>query len=106
MQSSDILISGLTFRNSGFWTTHIWASDRVEVSFISIFTEGGGNTDGFDPDSSSNVHIHNCIVYNDDDCISVKSGMNAEGSFFEILRLLLKLFFSKDGRLVARVQIF
>lgn len=82
MFSSQVLIRGLTLKDSGFWVTHIWASDQVEVAFVNVSSRGGANTDGFDPDSSTNVHIHDCIVSNSDDCISVKSGMDAPGRAF------------------------
>lgn len=82
MWSVGITIKGVTLKDSGFWVTHIWASDQVEIAFVNVSSRGGGNTDGFDPDSSTNVHIHDCTVTNSDDCISVKSGMDAPGRAF------------------------
>ena len=32
------------------------------------------NTDGIDPDSTSDVDIHDCRVVTGDDCIAIKSG--------------------------------
>ncbi|KAJ8924049.1 hypothetical protein NQ315_006826 [Exocentrus adspersus] len=39
-------------------------------------TQGGHNTDGFDISGSNNVEIRSSTVYNQDDCLAVKSGTN------------------------------
>ena len=38
-----------------------------------------GNTDGVNPDSSSNVWIENLYVSNGDDGVAIKSGLNQAG---------------------------
>jgi hypothetical protein len=43
------------------------------------FTTDGQNTDGIDPDSSRNIVIRRCFFDTGDDCIAIKSGVNAEG---------------------------
>lgn len=53
MYSQDLLIANLTLKDSPFWTTHIWNSQRVEVAFVKVSSpRSSPNTDGVDPDSS------------------------------------------------------
>lgn len=69
-------VLGVTLTNSPFWTLHIYRSLHVLVSRITIDNPiHSPNTDGVDPDSSSNVLIDNISVSTGDDCISVKSGL-------------------------------
>ena len=54
---SDISMTNLVLRNSPFWTSHFIYSTDIFVKDVEIyapFTQG--NTDGVNPDSSSNVH--------------------------------------------------
>ena len=44
---------------------------RTNTSYHDLFDLTAFNTDGFDV-SGRNVHIHDCNVWNDDDCIAVK----------------------------------
>jgi polygalacturonase len=83
MWARDIVIEHVQLYNSPFWTTHLWASDNIEVGHVDIYAPSDSpNTDGVDPDSSSNVHIHHLKCHNGDDGIAVKSGMNAAGIKF------------------------
>ena len=53
------------------WT---YACDRVRVQGVTIINNRlGPNTDGIDPDCSSNVHISDCYIDAGDDCIALKS---------------------------------
>lgn len=78
--SSGISLTNLILRNSPFWTTHFIYSTSIFVKDIEVyapFTQG--NTDGINPDSSSNVHIENLYVANGDDGVAIKSGLNEAG---------------------------
>jgi polygalacturonase len=44
------------------------------VWHIPIVTHNSHNTDGVDPDSCSDVYIHDVNVDTGDDCIAIKSG--------------------------------
>ena len=80
MWSADIEVAGVTLVDSPFWTTHIWSSTRAWVHDVRVRAPGASaNTDGFDPDSSSNVLIERVDVSNGDDCIAIKSGWDAPG---------------------------
>ncbi len=82
MWSSRLVVANLSLNDSPFWTLHLWASQHVFVTNVTVNAIGGPNTDGFDPDSSSDVLVTNSAVYNGDDCISVKSGMDEAGRSF------------------------
>ena len=78
-KSSDITVTGLRLRRAGFWTVQICYSDRVTVDGINIRDNGGPSTDGVDIDSSSHVLVQHCDIDNNDDCICLKSGRDADG---------------------------
>ena len=59
----NLLLTNVTFRNSPFWTLHPWACTGVVVTHCNIHAPlGSPNTDGFDPDSCSDViFMHNMV---------------------------------------------
>ena len=80
----NVLIEDVTLINSPFWTVHPLLSDNVVIRNITIdnVTQAGGdspNTDGIDPESSSNVRILDCHINVGDDCIAIKSGRDEAG---------------------------
>ena len=83
MYCEDIKIFNVSLVNSPFWTTHIWATDRVEIAYITVKAPAfAPNTDGIDPDSASNVWIHDVVLEEGDDCVAVKSGKDESGILF------------------------
>ena len=74
----NVLIEGVTIRNSPFWVIHPVLSSNVTVRGVSIFSLGP-NSDGCDPESSTDVLIENTLFDTGDDCIAIKSGRNADG---------------------------
>ena len=73
--SSNITLAHATFQNSGGWTVHPTFCDGVLAHHIRILNPRWvGNTDGFDPDSCTNVRLHDSIIDTGDDGISIKSG--------------------------------
>lgn len=51
MWSRDILISGVTLRDSPFWTLHPYDYQNVTIKNVTILAplSGAPNTDGIDP---------------------------------------------------------
>ncbi|KYR01689.1 hypothetical protein DLAC_01694 [Tieghemostelium lacteum] len=90
--SSQILIENLYFKSSPYWTVWIWAVDGLEIRYSEISNRRNDydghdywnleafNTDGFDV-TGKNVWIHDCTVWNQDDCIAVKDW--SENMLFE-----------------------
>jgi len=79
----DAQIKGLRLQNPGFWTTHILFCDDVKLRNLTILASNyplnAASSDGIDIDSSTNVLIENCDISVEDDCISMKSGRDADG---------------------------
>ncbi len=74
----NVLIEGVTLLNSPMWQVTPALCNNVTVQGLTIHSTGP-NTDGCDPDSSSDVLIKNCTFSTGDDCIAIKSGRNADG---------------------------
>lgn len=77
-KSKNILIQGVTLKNSPFWFVHPVLSINITVDGIHINSKGP-NTDGFDPESSSYILVENSVFNDGDDCIAIKSGRNNDG---------------------------
>jgi polygalacturonase len=74
----NVLIEGITIRNSPMWEVHPVLCQNVTVRGVKIDTHGPNN-DGCDPESCRDVLIENCYFDTGDDCIALKSGRNADG---------------------------
>ena len=71
---NHISFTGVTMRNAPFWTLHPAGCDDVLISGIRILNDlNVANSDGIDPDHSTNVRIIGCHVTCADDCICLKS---------------------------------
>lgn len=79
IECENVLLAGVTLRNSPFWTTHFVTCDNVVADGLSIYAPDSPNTDGINPESSRNVRIANCKIHADDDCITIKAGKNKWG---------------------------
>ncbi|MCO5552584.1 hypothetical protein L7F22_006097 [Adiantum nelumboides] len=78
--SEKIVLSNIVLRNSPFWTVHPVYCNNFMVRNVTILAPWDApNTDGIDPDSSSNVCIEDCYISNGDDLISIKSGWDEYG---------------------------
>lgn len=74
----NILIEGVTFKNSPMWFLNPVLSSNITIRGLRI--EGlGPNNDGCNPESSKDVLIQNCYFDTGDDCIAIKSGRNNDG---------------------------
>jgi polygalacturonase len=77
------VLSGITFKDGASWNVHMIYSDNVVTTDCTFYSENVWNGDGWDPDSSTNCAIFNCMFYTGDDSISIKSGKNPEGNLIE-----------------------
>eukprot|EP00935_MAST-01C_sp_MAST-1C-sp1_P000095 g95.t1 len=75
--SSNILIEGVTVKDSPFWVIHPTFCSNVTVRGVHVDSTNANN-DGCDPDSCTDVLIEDCTFNDGDDCISVKSGRDAD----------------------------
>lgn len=80
MNSENVLVSNLTFRNSPFWTIHpVYCSNVVIKGMTILAPLNAPNTDGIDPDSSTNVCIEDNYIESGDDLVAIKSGWDQYG---------------------------
>nr|WP_296486988.1 glycoside hydrolase family 28 protein [uncultured Acetatifactor sp.] len=71
----DIVVQGITFRNSPSWNMHPYFSQNLRYLDIRIESpDNSHNTDGIDPESCTNVEIAGVYFSVGDDCIAIKSG--------------------------------
>lgn len=74
----NVLIDGVTIKNSPMWHIHPVLSTNVTVRNVRVIGHGPNN-DGCNPESCRNVLIENCYFDTGDDCIAIKSGRNNDG---------------------------
>lgn len=74
----NVLVEGVTIRNSPMWEIHPVLSRNVLVRDITVVSHGPNN-DGCNPESSRDVVIRGATFDTGDDCIAIKSGRNADG---------------------------
>lgn len=73
--STNINLVGLTVRNSPQWTIHPYFVDNLNI--YSTYIENpytSPNTDGIDPEFTTNCNIIGIHISVGDDCIAIKSG--------------------------------
>lgn len=77
----DVLIEHVSLRNSAEWNIHPMLCENVRVEGVTITAPpiNAHNTDGIDPESCRNVQILNCRIDTGDDCVTLKSGIDALG---------------------------
>lgn len=78
-KSTNVLIEGITLRNTPMWTVHPVYCENVIVRDVTIQTLEAPNGDGVNPDSCRNVLIEHCHFETGDDAIAIKSGLNEDG---------------------------
>jgi polygalacturonase len=79
MYCKNVLVEGITIRNSPFWTVNPEFCENVTVTGVTINNPRSPNTDGINPESCKYVHINNCHISVGDDCITIKSGKDVDG---------------------------
>ncbi len=78
MNCTNILFDGFTAKNSPFWTIHPVLSTNITATNITALGSVG-NTDGFDPESCSDVLVKNATIQVGDDAIAIKAGRDRDG---------------------------
>lgn len=78
LSCSRVLIDGPRFVDSTFWMIHPVYCDHVTVRNVMLKSDHL-NSDGIDPDSSTNVLIENCIFDVGDDGVAIKAGRDQDG---------------------------
>jgi polygalacturonase len=83
INSTNVLVRGVTLKDSAFWNLQLTYCDGVEVRDITVRAPvkpiRAASSDGIDIDSSRNVLISGCDIECADDAICLKSGRDADG---------------------------
>ncbi|MCC3154962.1 glycoside hydrolase family 28 protein [Hymenobacter sp. BT770] len=76
----NVRVAGLRLHNQAVWCLHILYCRNVTVANLTITADHNiPSSDGIDVDSSEKVRIVGCSIDVNDDCISIKSGKDADG---------------------------
>ncbi len=94
----NLLIEGVTIRNSPMWEIHPVLCRNVTVRNVKIDSHGPNN-DGCDPECCTDVLIEGCVFDTGDDCIAIKSGRNSDGRRVGVAtqNLIIRNCTMKDG---------
>ncbi len=80
MHCRDVVLEQFRAENSPFWNTQLVYCENVSVRGIHIYNpHDAPNGDGLSIDSSRYVRISDCHIDAGDDCLTLKSGMDADG---------------------------
>ena len=96
----NVSFVGLNIINSPSWNLHPFYSedlDFIDLTLRSIPTSP--NTDGFDPESCTNIRLLGTRIYVGDDCVAIKSGKKimADSYYKPTDRLTIRNCFMGDG---------
>ena len=73
-------VAGLNLHNQAVWCLFLLYSEDVVAENLRITAEHNiPSSDGIDIDSSKHVRVNNVYIDVNDDCISIKSGKDADG---------------------------
>jgi polygalacturonase len=76
--SKNVIISGISFKNSGFWNLHLYRCQNLTVENCRFTALNGPrpnnapSSDGIDVDCSQDITISKCFFSVGDDCIALK----------------------------------
>ncbi len=73
IQCSNVVVEGVTLKNSPMWVQHYLACDDVRISGIMVRSHVNANNDGINIDCCHRVIILGCNIDSGDDAIVLKS---------------------------------
>ncbi len=80
LRCDNILLKGITFRNSPAWCLHPALCSHLIIDGVSMMNESwAANGDALDLESCSDVLVKDCLLDAGDDAICLKSGKDEEG---------------------------
>jgi len=76
----NVTLSNLTLKDGASWNVHMIYSDDIVTFGCTFYSKDVWNGDGWDPDSSTNCTLFDCMFFTGDDSVAIKSGKNPEGN--------------------------
>jgi polygalacturonase len=70
---NGITVKDVTLEQSAAWGLNLYRCREILVDSVHIWNHANYNNDGIDVDSSDLVHITNCDINSEDDCICLKT---------------------------------
>lgn len=81
--TEGLILQGITLKNTPSWSIHPFFSSDLKFIDIKVINPWDSpNTDGLDPESSSDILIAGCLFSVGDDCIAIKSGKEEFGKTY------------------------
>ncbi|HEY0968388.1 MAG TPA: glycoside hydrolase family 28 protein [Opitutaceae bacterium] len=74
---TNVLMDGPRLIDSPFWVIHAVACTNVTLRRVQVDSPHL-NSDGFDPESCTDVLVEDCVFRTGDDCIAIKSGRDQD----------------------------
>lgn len=99
-KAKNILIEGITLKESPMWNIHPVYSENIIVRGITVHSLESPNGDGIVPDSCKNVLIEYNHLETGDDAVVIKSGLNEDGLEIGIAseNIVVRNFTARDVR--------
>lgn len=97
----NAILSNVTFQYGAAWNVHAVYSKNIVTHGCKIFSDGVWNGDGWDPDSSEDCTVFDCIFHTGDNSIAVKSGKNPEGNFINRPCKNIRIFDCRGGQSIG-----
>lgn len=88
----NVELAGVTLRDGACWNIHMIYCDHVVTHGCTFYSHGIWNGDGWDPDSSLDCVIFDCVFNTGDDSVSIKSGKNPQGNEVNIPTKCVRVF--------------
>jgi hypothetical protein len=70
--ANNVTVDDIIVRGAWSWAIPIYNCDSVTITNIKLVCSKNPNDDGINPCNSQNVHIRDCFIRTDDDCIAMK----------------------------------
>jgi polygalacturonase len=96
----DITLQGITVKNTPSWNIHPYFSRGINLININLINpKKSPNTDGFDPESCSDILVLGVLFSVGDDCIAIKSGKFDMGMKYQepTQRMTIRNCYMRDG---------
>ncbi len=78
--AENVILADTIIQNGASWNVHMIYSNNIVTYGCHFKSEKVWNGDGWDPDSSTNCTIFDCVFATGDDAVAIKSGKNPEGN--------------------------
>lgn len=90
VDSTDLVIRGVTLRDSYSWNLHLMRCDRVSIGWVKVLSDVRlSNHDGIDVVGCSDVEVSDSFLFTEDDGITPKAAEDREVSENHVYRNLV-----------------